>query len=201
MLGGYKKHENHQNDQRVQEIAAFAIKEIAGKEGTELELVKIQSVSTQVVAGKNYKLVIDAATKEQKVQPYEATVYEPLGGQDLQLTEHKALDKANAKQALESSAERHSGALLGGYKELESQDMDAREAAEFATEQLSAQANSSHPWQLNKVLNAKEKVACGKLYSLDLEVSTGEGQGPKVLNAEVSRSIQNKFELHSWRVL
>jgi len=57
-----------------------------------------------------------------------------------------------AKQALESSAERHSGALLGGYKELESQDMDAREAAEFATEQLSAQANSSHPWQLNKVL-------------------------------------------------
>ena len=29
----------------------------------------------QVVAGKNYKLVIDLATKEQKVQPYEATVY------------------------------------------------------------------------------------------------------------------------------
>ena len=29
----------------------------------------------QVVAGKNYKLVIDLATKEQKVQAYEATVY------------------------------------------------------------------------------------------------------------------------------
>lgn len=99
MMGGYKKHENHQNDQRVQEVATFAIKEISGKEGTDLDLVKIQSVSTQVVAGKNYKLVLDAATKEQKVQPYEATVYEPLGGQDLQLTEHKAIDKANVRSS------------------------------------------------------------------------------------------------------
>lgn len=95
MLGGYKKHENHQNDARVQEIASFATEQICSKEGKELEFVKIQSVSTQVVAGKNYKLVIDLATKEQKVQPYEATVYEPLGDQKLQLTDHKAIDKAN----------------------------------------------------------------------------------------------------------
>jgi len=55
--------------------------------------------------------------------------------------------------ASESSAERHSGALQGGYKELESQDVEARDAAAFAVEQLSAQANSLQPWRLNKVLS------------------------------------------------
>ena len=34
-----------------------------------------RSVILQVVAGKNYKLVIDLATPEQKVQAFEAVVY------------------------------------------------------------------------------------------------------------------------------
>ena len=65
---------------------------------------------------------------------------------------------SQATQASESSAERHSGALLGGYKELESTDLDAREAAEFATEQLSSEAKSPHPWQLKKVLGGREEA-------------------------------------------
>jgi hypothetical protein len=48
-----------------------------------------------------------------------------------------------------------------------------------------------------QVLNAREKVACGKLWSLELEISTGKAQEVKVVNAEVSRSIQNKYEVLS----
>lgn len=41
----------------------------------ELPAIADFSLVAQVVAGKNYKLVLDLATKEQKVQAYEATVY------------------------------------------------------------------------------------------------------------------------------
>ena len=44
-----------------------------------LELVKITSVQTQVVAGMNYKFVLDTATQAQEVYTFEATVY----GKDL----------------------------------------------------------------------------------------------------------------------
>ena len=50
-------------------------------------------------------------------------------------------------------------------------------------------------------MNAKEKVACGKLYNLDMEVSTGEGKELKIINAEVSKSLKNKYEVHNSKIL
>ena len=164
----------------------------------------------QVVAGKNYKLVLETATPNQQLQPYEATVYgksaltpklapctkawydvsqctaEPLGGQQLQLTEHKAVDKANvrphsrvtactsvpdvksanilyflqAENASEQSSERQSGALLGGYKEVDAQDSEAQEAAQFAAKQISDQSNSLLPYELKDV---RKLQICGCL--------------------------------------
>jgi len=55
-------------------------------------------------------------------------------------------------------------------------------------------------WLWTQVLNAREKVARGKMWSLDLEISTGKAQEIKIVKAEVSRSIHNKFELHSSKV-
>ena len=54
---------------------------------------------------------------------------------------------------------------------------------------------------LVQVLNAKEKVACGKLYNLDMEVSTGAGQKIKINNAEVSKALKNQYEVHSSKIL
>lgn len=196
LLGGYKKHENHHNDARVQEIAAFAVEEISKKENEKLDLVKVVSVSSQVVAGKNYKLVLDLATPAQKLQAYEVTVYEPLGGQDMQLTEHKPVDKAKAAEAHEQSTERHSGALLGGYKEVEPADDEVTEAAEFATKQLNEQSNSLLPFELKEVLQARTKVTNGKVFELKLSLAQGK-QADKVYQVEVARSLQNQFTIQS----
>lgn len=51
--------------------------QISKATGKSLDLVKVVSVDTQVVAGKNYKLVLDLASPEQKVEQYEAVVYGP----------------------------------------------------------------------------------------------------------------------------
>lgn len=53
----------------------------------------------------------------------------------------------------EISSERNSGALLGGYKEIKSDDPEALEAAKFATKQLSQQSNSLQALELKQVIS------------------------------------------------
>lgn len=53
--------------------------------------------------------------------------------------------------ASEVSSERNSGALLGGYKEINSDDPEALEAAKFATKQLSERSNSLQALELKQV--------------------------------------------------
>lgn len=54
--------------------------------------------------------------------------------------------------ATEVTSERHTGAVLGGFEEISSEDPQAREAAEFATQQLSQQSNSLQPFLLKQVI-------------------------------------------------
>lgn len=44
---------------------------------------------------------------------------EPLGNQPLKLTSHKKIDNEAAQRKTEESSERASGALLGGYREVQ----------------------------------------------------------------------------------
>ena len=45
-----------------------------------------------------------------------------------------------------------------------------------------------------QVLQAKQKVANGKVWDLKLELAQGK-QGAQVFEVEVARSLQNKFKL------
>lgn len=58
---------------------------------------------------------------------------------------------SQAEMASEVSSERHSGAVLGGYKEIKSDNPEALEAADFAVEQLSQQLNSLVQLKLRQV--------------------------------------------------
>ena len=57
----------------------------------------VMIVALQVVAGKNYKIVIDLATQEQKVQAYEATIY---GGSPLRAQSSLVKDSFDATDRL-----------------------------------------------------------------------------------------------------
>lgn len=49
--------------------------QIQAERNEQLELVKVVSVQTQVVAGMNYRFVLDTATPSQELHTFEATVY------------------------------------------------------------------------------------------------------------------------------
>ena len=49
--------------------------QLSSKHSQKLELVKIHSLHTQLVAGTNYKFVLDVANEQNEKLTYEATVY------------------------------------------------------------------------------------------------------------------------------
>ncbi|KAL0921703.1 hypothetical protein M5K25_008803 [Dendrobium thyrsiflorum] len=59
-LGGWKPIENL-SDPYVQDIASFAVAENNKKENSALKLSRVVSGKTQVVAGVNYRLIIEAS--------------------------------------------------------------------------------------------------------------------------------------------
>ncbi|KAK9820215.1 hypothetical protein WJX72_007568 [[Myrmecia] bisecta] len=87
MLGGYKQQD--ESSEEYKPVAEFAVKQLSAKENQDYSLVKVHSVHTQVVAGRNYKLDLEVAGKSDPSKRYEAVVYEPLKGEK-QLSSHSA---------------------------------------------------------------------------------------------------------------
>ena len=61
------------------------------------------------------------------------------------------MSAAQFEHAVESLAEKKSGGLLGGYKEVSGSDGEVQEAAAFAAEQLSQRSNSLLPFKVKEV--------------------------------------------------
>ena len=55
------------------------------------------------------------------------------------------------EQQTEATSERKNGGLLGGYKEVSTDDDEVLEAANFAAEQLSQRSNSLYPFKVKEV--------------------------------------------------
>ncbi|CAK0787550.1 hypothetical protein CVIRNUC_010771 [Coccomyxa viridis] len=194
MLGGFKKHEDHKNDANVEKAAKFAVQKVGEERKEKLDLMKVISVHTQVVAGTNYKLLLDIANSQNKMERLEADVYEPLGGQEMKLTSSRTPSPDEAAQSAEQHSERMSGGLLGGYKEVSTSDQEVTEAANFAAEQLSQRSNSLYPFKVKEVLQAKTKVANGKVFDLAVKLSQGDMQD-QIMQVEVSRDLKNTMLL------
>ncbi len=57
------------------------------------------------------------------------------------------------EQQTEATSERKNGGLLGGYKEVSTDDEEVADAANFAAEQLSQRSNSLYPFKVKEVTN------------------------------------------------
>lgn len=55
------------------------------------------------------------------------------------------------EQQTEATSERKNGGLLGGYKEVSTDDDEVLEAANFAAKQLSQRSNSLYPFKVKEV--------------------------------------------------
>ncbi|KAK9904803.1 hypothetical protein WJX75_002797 [Coccomyxa subellipsoidea] len=196
LLGGYKTHDDHSNDARVQEAAKFAVEKLGEQRNEKLDLIKVLSAHTQVVAGTNYKLLLDIANSSNKMEKIEATVYEPLGNQEKQLTSTRNPTPDQIEQQTEATSERKNGGLLGGYKEVSTDDDEVMDAAKFAAEQLSQRSNSLYPFKVKEVLQAKTKVANGRIFDLAIKLSQGD-LPDQIMKVEVSRDLKNTYLLTS----
>ncbi|KAK9821322.1 hypothetical protein WJX81_002249 [Elliptochloris bilobata] len=195
MLGGYKQHDDHENDAHVQEIAKFAVQQVS-ENGTKLELLKVLSAHTQVVAGTNYKLLLSVADANNQKKNLEVTVYEPIGSKELKLTDSREPSREEVEHASEASSERNKGGLLGGYKEAATDDRNAAAAAAFAAQQLSEQSNSLRPLAVQEVVTARTRVENGLVFDLTLKLGQG-GLPPQLYRVEVARDLKNQFRLLS----
>jgi Aspartic acid proteinase inhibitor len=73
--GGWQPIQNI-TDSHVQEIGNYAVSEHNKQSGDNLAFVRVVSGETQVVAGTNYRLVIQATDAEDHVAQYRAVVWE-----------------------------------------------------------------------------------------------------------------------------
>lgn len=85
-------------DDHANELAQFAVSEIAGKANlADLSLVRVSKLSTQVVAGIKYYYELETQDKAGKTHHFEAQVWEKPGGYDnsapVQLTSYKEISQ------------------------------------------------------------------------------------------------------------
>ncbi|KAJ4815267.1 Cysteine proteinase inhibitor [Rhynchospora pubera] len=73
--GGWQPIENI-TDPHVQEIGNYAVSEHNRQSGDNLEFLRVTSGETQVVAGTNYRLVLEASDEEGNAACYQAVVWE-----------------------------------------------------------------------------------------------------------------------------
>ena len=59
--------------------------------------------------------------------------------------------QASARQAAEASSERHSGAVLGGFKEVDASSPEVQHVVQYAVGELAQQSNSLSPPKLEEV--------------------------------------------------
>lgn len=76
-------------DQHVKELGAFAVSEHDNVTKDNLEFVQVVSGEQQVVAGMNYRLVLEAKNGDGEVAKYVATVVEQLWANFRKLTSFK----------------------------------------------------------------------------------------------------------------
>lgn len=156
--------DDHANDAQVQAAKDVAAKELEHRLKGPIE-VSIVSAEKQVVAGTNYRLVLQVKDSSLKAMHFKATVWErlPHEGGKMELTD------------LSETTDVKTHGLAP--KELSTQSEQVKEAATFAIQQLSAQSNSLLPLQLIDIESAYEmegETPDALYYKLKLKARIGE---------------------------
>ncbi|RRT59205.1 hypothetical protein B296_00014443 [Ensete ventricosum] len=142
-------------DPHVREIAEFAVSEHNMLEKTNLTLRKVEGGESQVVAGMNYRLVLEVRDGSGASARYEAVVWEKTWEHFRKLTSYRKLVLA-----------------VGGWTPIKNiSDPDVGEIAEFAVAEHNHEAATN--LTLCKVVKGETQVVAGINYKLVLEAKDG----------------------------
>ncbi|RWW25321.1 hypothetical protein BHE74_00058818 [Ensete ventricosum] len=141
-------------DPHVREIAEFAVSEHNKLEKTNLTLRKVEGGESQVVAGMNYRLVLEVRDGSGASVRYEAVVWEKTWEHFRELTSFRKL------------------VIVGGWTPIENiGDPDVAEIAEFAVAEHNHEAGTN--LKLCKVVKGETQVVAGTNYKLVLGAKDG----------------------------
>ncbi|KAG6533085.1 hypothetical protein ZIOFF_006946 [Zingiber officinale] len=181
-LGGWKTIVDTQ-DPNVQKVAKFAVSEYAKQQGQSFELVDVVAAQRQVVAGFNYRLLLEAKASTGKVSKYGVLVDESLKG-DLKLV---------AFEPVRPSASTNDKTKEGRWETIiNPQDPEARKVAEFAVSEYGKQQGAS--FELVDIFAARRNVVAGLIkYQLVLDVRTPSKSVSRTANPRASPGLSIKW--------
>lgn len=191
VTGGYRK--ANTDDLQVKEMANFAAAAIGEATNSRFAPdITVVSAETQIVSGKNYKMVIQLQT-ETSTQTCRVVVYDQSWTKTRQLTSFDCKDtkgRSARQQKIKIRRPPPSTTLpsrpevelsiqppshcIGGFCPVDTNEKAVREMANFATLALSRSLNAG-PLALIKIRSAERQVVAGFNYRLDLEFNGSGG--------------------------
>ncbi|XP_048259519.1 uncharacterized protein LOC124131860 isoform X1 [Haliotis rufescens] len=159
LVGGWENADISKDD--VQNMAEFALDTVNAKENSQRQMVTIESATTQVVSGINYKIVL-RVTNGGTDELCHMTVY------DQSWTRTRTLTDYSCKPTT----------VLGGVKPA-SLDKDVQAAVMFAVEYHNSRVNSMYRAVAQSVEHVTEQLVAGTLYTFSVSmVDTTCGNSP-----------------------
>ena len=179
LVGGYTAQDV--NDPEIIEVANKAI-EMLKEKTPDIELVQIISAATQVVAGLNYRFVLEVKTNNQ-IEKWALVLYRRFDN-TYTLTSCKKIEAPKLPK--------RPGHLAGGYT---AQDVTKPEIIEVANKAIEMLKEKTPDIELVKIVSAATQVVAGLNYRFVLEVKTNN-QIEK-WTVVVYRSLKNTYMITS----
>nr|ANK58238.1 cathepsin F [Haliotis discus discus] len=159
LVGGWENADISKDD--VQTMAKFALDTVNAKENSQRQMVTIESATTQVVSGINYKIVL-RVTNGGTDELCHVTVYDQSWTSTRNLTDYSCKPRT----------------VLGGVKPA-SLDKDVQAAVMFAVEYHNSRVNSMYRAVAQSVEHVTKQVVAGTLYTFSVSmVDTRCGNSP-----------------------
>lgn len=192
MAGGYSSVDV--DDDLVKEMANFATTALSESSNSEpLALIKIVKAEWQIVAGKNFKLILELDNvrhaSEDENLVCEVIVFDQSWTNTRQLrksnclptrvihswTKTRELAESNGPNEMTPVVEEviveTRAPVVGGYSKIDVKHTNVKEIADFATSSISESSNSG-PLVLLNIVEAEVQVVAGRNYKLTLELGS-----------------------------
>ncbi|KAK9128964.1 hypothetical protein Syun_017761 [Stephania yunnanensis] len=163
------------------ELARFAVNEHNKEAHTHLKFERLVKGESQIVAGVNYRLTINA-TNGGLIQTYEALVYEGL--------DHKKVLKAFKVITSDIPP-------TGGWTPIDVNSLHSIELAKFAVDEHNKQAHTH--LKFNRLVSGESQIVAGVNYKLIIKAINGELI--QTYEAHVFEALDGQRVLNSFKII
>lgn len=185
-LGGWRPMDVNSTDAQEAARKATVHLEQASNSMRAYRLHQLVSAKYQIVAGKNYQLVLKIAQTDcnrgqnvnlencqtVKVQKCSVTIHVPLQSQSSELTSQSCRkEKAVGNKQRPTKKPSRRPPMPGGATEIDVSREEVREAATFATQQLTSQSNGGYRVEQQRIKSATSQIVAGVMYTITMDVS------------------------------